>query len=128
VGGFLNLAHVTLAGNTGGYGAYSTNPTSAWIDNSIAWGNSAGGFLIWSPTSSCNIDQSGSIGIVADPQFVSTSNEDYRLQAGSPAIDACSSGLTIDLEGVPRPLGDGYDMGAYEYVGPVYLPLVLRAY
>ena len=53
-----------------------------------------------------------------DPLFVDPSNYNYKLKAGSPAID---SGLTIaavktDINLVTRPKGNGYDIGAYEYV------------
>lgn len=53
--------------------------------------------------------------IVADPMFVNDKS-DYRLKASSPAID---KGTTLtktktDLDGVSRPIGTGYDIGAYE--------------
>ncbi|MEJ2600172.1 MAG: choice-of-anchor Q domain-containing protein, partial [Anaerolineales bacterium] len=57
----------------------------------------------------------------------------YHLKPGSPAIDA---GLTlpwlnVDLEEKPRPLGAGYDAGAFEWdpaaIQPgLFLPLVVR--
>ena len=54
-----------------------------------------------------------------------------RLPVGSPAEDAGLPipWLTADLEGNPRPQGDGYDIGAWEGVAEpwrVYLPLVLK--
>jgi hypothetical protein len=55
---------------------------------------------------------------------------DYHLQDGSPAIDV---GLTIpwlnvDLEGVSRPQGTKYDLGAFEFVKEIkiYLPFIKR--
>jgi hypothetical protein len=54
----------------------------------------------------------------------------YHLRAGSPAIDAgVNAGVTIDIDGDPRPMGPGYDIGADEWAGwsSLYLPLVLRA-
>ncbi len=45
----------------------------------------------------------------------------YRLQTGSPAIDAGTSGgaPAIDIEGNRRPCWNGIDIGAYEYCGAV---------
>jgi len=49
-----------------------------------------------------------------DAQFVG--GDDYKLQPGSPAIDAGTSNgaPAFDLENKPRPAGGGVDMGAYE--------------
>ncbi|MBN2496363.1 MAG: lamin tail domain-containing protein [Deltaproteobacteria bacterium] len=51
-----------------------------------------------------------------DPRFVDPANKDYRLWADSPAVDrgVLWSGMTFDLDGNPRPVGDGPDLGAYE--------------
>ncbi|MDD5673240.1 MAG: T9SS type A sorting domain-containing protein [Chitinivibrionales bacterium] len=50
----------------------------------------------------------------ADPSVA-----DFRLQAGSPAINAADtmSAPTPDLAGVSRPQGPTNDLGAYEYSG-----------
>jgi Right handed beta helix region len=49
-----------------------------------------------------------------DPKFSGTSN--YRLGPGSPAIDVGLPlrDVTYDADGVRRPRGKGYDLGAYE--------------
>ena len=52
-----------------------------------------------------------------EPRFVYPENGDFRLEKGSPGIDA---GVTIeeiatDLRGVERPQGKAYDIGAYEF-------------
>jgi hypothetical protein len=47
--------------------------------------------------------------------FESAASDDYRLRAGSPAVDAgTAAGAQVDLNGVWRPQGEGYDIGAYE--------------
>ncbi len=59
-----------------------------------------------------------------NPLFVSPSSLDFRLQSGSPAIDAGAALPTVfeDMLGVLRPVdGDGsqsaeYDVGAFEFV------------
>jgi len=61
--------------------------------------------------------------IIADPMFVDPDNGDFRLQAGSPAIDAgIDVGLTEDFEGNSIPQGTAPDIGAYEYT---LLPVVV---
>jgi hypothetical protein len=83
----------------------------------------------------------GSGDVIALPRFAGSPDNAiplrpyvFRLTAGSPAIDA---GLRLDavrsdFEGRARPVGSGYDTGAYEYFvsGPLdyhsYLPLAIR--
>ncbi len=51
-----------------------------------------------------------------DPLFVDSVAGNYRLEAGSPAVDSAnpSSTLTIDFDGNPRPQGAANDRGAFE--------------
>ena len=55
--------------------------------------------------------------------FVDSGSSDFQLISGSPAIDAGTSlvnSIVIDdLNGYVRPNGNNYDIGAYEYIGPV---------
>lgn len=58
-------------------------------------------------------------GVTADPDFVNaggTDPEDYKVNAGSPAIDAGETiaAITDDYEGTARPQASGYDIGAFE--------------
>jgi len=153
------LINVTFSGNAAGAGSggglfnfQSSNPT---LVNTILWGNAAqsGGQQIHNedgsaPSVTYSLVQGGHAGegnIDADPLFVDpisadeapTTDGDYRLSAGSPAIDAGNNNavtVDTDLDGYARiadGTGDGnviVDMGAYEFpVGfrTVYLPLVL---
>ncbi len=128
VGGIFTMTHATVANNTGGTGYSPGGGASSYIYNSIIWGNTlaAAGTLT---VATCNIDQGGMAGPATDPQFAAPgAGENYRLRSTSPARDACATGLSIDLDGVPRPFGSQFDMGAYEYADTVniYLPIVLR--
>ena len=60
----------------------------------------------------------GSNAVIGDPKFVNPSEADFHLQSDSPAIDNGSSvdAPSFDFDGNSRPQGDGYDIGAYEFV------------
>ena len=114
--GAFTMSHVTLANNIDGAG-YSQDNTAGYVENSIAWTNSSGGFLVTSDPmgGTCNIDQSGNAGSSINPNFVNAAGNDFHLPIDSPAVDACSTGLSPDLDNIPRPFEDDYDMGAYEF-------------
>ncbi len=118
--GVFTVTHVTLADNLGGAG-YSQVNTLGSANNSIAWGNASGGFWVASGTLNgvCSLDQSGNAGPNTNPQFVDSASENYHLLGGSPAVNACASGLLTDLDGISRPYGSNFDMGAYEYTAGV---------
>ncbi len=61
---------------------------------------------------------------LSDTIFVDWRTGDVRLAADSPAIDAGSADLApdVDVDLVARPQGEGYDIGAYEYVAAAPLP------
>ena len=60
----------------------------------------------------------GGTNIDQDPKFVDLPSKDYRLQPGSPAVDAAvpssGPGLDHDFAGTPRPQGPRHDIGAFE--------------
>jgi Right handed beta helix region len=55
--------------------------------------------------------------VSADPKFVNLSTFDFRLQSTSPAIDAgvAITEVSTDVDGMTRPYGNGFDLGAFEY-------------
>jgi hypothetical protein len=67
----------------------------------------------------------GTVNVWGDPAFVNPEGGDYHLGSGSEARNAgVEAGVTDDVDGEPR-LGIP-DIGADEYRGYIYLPLVLR--
>jgi parallel beta-helix repeat protein len=143
------LTNVTISGNqanggdsySGGGGMYNNSSSSPQIRNSIIWGNGTSVYnssstpsytyslveaLNPSGTGNLNGTSAGNNPLFADPRAPALSTEgDYHLQAGSPAIDAGSnsfytlgetpdlSAITTDRDGNGRFNGT-VDMGAYE--------------
>lgn len=61
--------------------------------------------------------------LAGNPVFQNEITYDLQLQASSPAIDAGTpiEGIEEDFKGVPRPQGELYDIGAYEYASAITL-------
>jgi hypothetical protein len=60
--------------------------------------------------------QNNLFGSSYDAKFINPAAHDFRLQAGSSAINAgYPNGLASDLDGCARSAGAGIDIGAYEY-------------
>jgi hypothetical protein len=55
--------------------------------------------------------------VEGDPLFVNPAAADFHLKAGSPAIDrgSAANAPAEDFDGVARPQGQSYDIGAFEY-------------
>ena len=58
-----------------------------------------------------------------DPLFVDFASDDFHLQPDSPAIDAGEplAEVAIDFDGVSRPQGAGWDIGAFEFLPDLVL-------
>jgi parallel beta-helix repeat protein len=135
------ITNCTISGNTAGSnggGIHVSTYSDATVVNSILYNNTAAGTpnQIYLDGGSIDITYSdiegswtGAGNIDADPLFVSVPQDDYRLLAGSPCIDAANSdppapttdregNLRFDDPGTPNVgtgvNGDYYDMGAYE--------------
>lgn len=54
--------------------------------------------------------------ISGNPLFINANLHDYRLMSNSPYVNTgVSAGITRDYNGLSRPQGSGYDIGAFEY-------------
>ena len=99
-----------------GYGGISTDGSiNAVVRNNIIYGNGTSG-------QTANTEFSNSPGLIADHNLVvdpkfTMAGSDFRLQSGSPAIDAgvTISEISSDINAISRPQGVAYDIGAFEY-------------
>lgn len=107
----------TIVGN-GTFGLRLNDPpptiTNAIVQNNIAYNHSTNFYDGGTNTTASNNLFDGT-----NPLFVDLANKDFHLQASSPGIDAGTTiaVVTTDLDGIPRPQGIAYDIGAYETGG-----------
>jgi hypothetical protein len=113
IGNYVNvyMTNTLVASTT--WGITTTNPISsnASVDHSLYWGNSNNGILGDNP-------------VFGDPLFAM---DGYHLSPGSAAIDAgIDVSITTDIDGDMRHVGAGVDIGADEFVIPIFLPVIIR--
>jgi hypothetical protein len=142
-----SMMNVTITGNNadnggGIYNSYS-NPTFTNAGTStpvISYSDiqGSGGSASWDTS----LGTDGGNNIDEDPLFVrepdsgdgdwtTRGDNDYgnlHLQQGSPAVDTGTNtgAPAFDLDGNSRPIGTSCDIGAYERLITLFLPLVLR--
>ena len=123
------MLHNTIVSNTGSPGVCFRGRSAQAIlpmTNTIIAGHSTGVYVqdgnavlestLWYNNST---NWSGSVTdthpITGNPAFAA---DGYHLQAGSAAIDqGVATGIAEDIDGQPRPMDAGYDLGADEYPG-----------
>ena len=102
----------------------TTCPQNDYIANNILYDNTYNGspdnniWLVGDCKGTGHITKNNLIGI--NPKFVNyirTGGGNYHLTSTSPAINAgiASNAPSTDYDGVSRPQGSAYDIGAYEY-------------
>ncbi|HMQ60807.1 MAG TPA: choice-of-anchor Q domain-containing protein [Flavilitoribacter sp.] len=117
----FSLATLNLANNI----FYNSGQKNYAIEDGETVVLSLGGNLAIDPDGTLDIYLTeASDKLAEDPLFVDPTGfgnpdgiPDLHLQAGSPAIDAALPAFAsaFDLDGNPRPQGDGPDIGAYEF-------------
>jgi hypothetical protein len=117
----VTLTNTLLVSLTYGFAGLEWDAGKVLVDHSHTLSHevtSLHHILLGSPTFTAVSGFSGDPGL--DPT--------YHLQSGSAAIDAgLDAGVDHDIDGDSRPSGDGFDIGADEYIiYEVYLPIVLR--
>jgi Right handed beta helix region/Protein of unknown function (DUF1565) len=119
VGGDGGVSNITIRNNVlafnANYGVQmdSDCPDRVAVDRNLIHGNGEGAI-----EGGCSgVDSSGG-NLTSNPRFVAPARRDFRLAAGSPAINRARAdfSLRVDSRGRRRPLGGGYDLGAFEGV------------
>ena len=128
---FISFKNCTIADNISNAVLSLTTPLIE-MENCIVWGNQ-GEFILSNCAAQYSSIQGGWPGagnITNNPMFADPGALDYQLQMGSECIDKGTiiASITNDCIGNPRPVGAGYDMGAYELdTSPILnvIPLVV---
>jgi uncharacterized repeat protein (TIGR01451 family) len=149
----VHMLHNTLARNTGGDGSGVTLGWYDWMppgtstllmtDTVLSYqdvglnvgdaSNVTVNGILWFANSD-NVLQSDDATVVltnelpGDPVFLNPDFGDYHIGEASAARDkGVPSGVTVDIDGEPRPMGIGWDLGADEFfLNSTYIPMTTR--
>jgi hypothetical protein len=114
------------------YGLYELGASSdpPYLRNNLFWQNTLGAYVdegpaVGNPAANRILNTANAINalggaannVVADPRFFSLPAGNFRLTAGSAAIDAADATYApaTDYDGRPRPRGNADDIGAFEF-------------
>ena len=129
------LLHNTIARNDNDYGLRIERNATVTLANTILVSHSVGisleagstvsleatlwGGAEWANNRECISEGTiihGAIDIREDPGFRAPEHGDFHLGPGSAAADrGVDAGVALDIDGDPRPLAGGYDIGADEW-------------
>jgi len=86
------------------------------VDHNLIFGNNIADATVY-----------GNDSIIGDPLFIDAALYNFNLQNTSPAIDNGSSenAPSVDIVNNNRPYGEGFDIGAYEYMGASGLAITI---
>ncbi len=129
------LTNCTFYGNTATHtaGALRLDEVEYDVRNCIFWNDTPDEIdLSGSSTGSVTYSlveggHTGEGNLSTPPLFVDEASGDFHLRTASPAVDTGTDedAPDVDLDGIARPQGDGFDMGAYEYDGPPVFTLTI---
>jgi hypothetical protein len=147
-GGSGQFLHNTIARNESDYGVEVDSGASITLTNTILVSHTVGITVsagsaaalegtLWGSGAWANGSDwggagsivTGTIDLHGDPAFVNPAAGNYHIGPASAAIDAgVDAGVSDDIDGDPRPLDSGFDIGADEFSQPrnLYLPLVMK--
>mgnify|MGYP000541037227 CR=1 FL=1 len=118
---FVNNIWSEQAGFTGSYGIASGGTGVSVAVSYTLWNGFSGRRTFGGGITTSN-------DLTGDPKFVNPGALDYHIQSDSAAINQGTDvGVTVDIDGQPRPWAGGFDIGADEFVqvaARLFLPLI----
>jgi uncharacterized repeat protein (TIGR01451 family) len=116
-GSSLSLTNTILVSHTVGISV--TENSTATLEATV-WGTGA-----WRNDRDWGGDGyifTGTVNLWGNPVFLNPDAGDYHIDVGSAAVDlGVDAGIVTDVDGQPRPIGTGYDIGADEFPAALLL-------